>query len=168
MAANRWKVITLSVGGAVLLLMLLTASFTLGVYVGEHGWTREGLSYSGPVGNNRPAQGGPAQGGPAQGGALPAPTRQFPLAPAGLPQGKPNLTGRILRIHPQSIELASPDGPRVVLLSAQTRFLEQDGRAITLKDLVVGDLVAVYGLTAGDGGTLQAEFIVRLPEKQQP
>jgi hypothetical protein len=171
MAANRWKVITLSAGGAVLLLMLLASSFALGVYVGEHGWTREGLSYSGPGANNRPAQGapaqaGPAQGGPAQGGAAPAATQQIPLAPAGLPQGKPNLTGRILRIHPQSIEVASPDGPRVVLLSPQTRFLEQDGRTITLRDLANGDLIAVYGLTTGDGGALQAEFIVRLPAKQ--
>ncbi len=162
MAANRWKIISVSVGGAVLLLMLLTSSFALGVYVGEHGWTRDGLSYSGPnmgnpVGpNNRPAQGGPA----------PAITQQAPLVPGGLPSGRPNLTGRILRIHPQSIEVTSASGPRVILVTAQTRFLEQDGRTITLKDLLKGDLIAVYGLTTGDGGELQAEFIVRLPAKQ--
>ncbi|MBN1439841.1 MAG: hypothetical protein JW929_10565, partial [Anaerolineales bacterium] len=76
------------------------------------------------------------------------------------------LTGRILRIHPQSIEVASQGGPRVVLVSPQTRFLEQDGREIAIRDLAAGDLVAVYGLTAGDGGALQAEVIVRLPPKE--
>ncbi|MBN1438641.1 MAG: hypothetical protein JW929_04450, partial [Anaerolineales bacterium] len=113
MAANRWNIITLIVGGAVLLLTLLAASFSLGVYVGEHGWTREGLNYSGPVGAN-PAVPGKA---PAGGGAAPGGMQPTPFAPGGLPSGRPNLTGRILRIHPQSIEVASQGGPRVVLVS---------------------------------------------------
>jgi len=165
MAANRWKIISISVGGAILLLMLLASSFSLGVYVGEHGWTRDGLSYSRPGGkagaNDRPVQGGPAPGGPAQAG-----TKQQPFAPAGLPSGRPNLTGRIVRIYPQRIEVAAANGVRIVILSAETRFLEQDGRTIALKDLQKRDLVAVYGLlTAGDGGELRAEFVVRLPAK---
>jgi hypothetical protein len=171
MAANRWKVITVSVGGAVLLLMLLAASFSLGVYVGEHGWTRDGLSYSVPGGkagpNNPPAQGGPLPGGALPGGPAQAQTPQQPLAPAGLPPGRPNLTGRIIRISPQKIEVAAPDGMRVVILTDQTRFLDQDGASIALKDLQKGDVIAVYGLpAAGDGGGLRAEFIVRLPPKQ--
>jgi len=161
MAANRWKIITLSVGGALLLLMLLASSFSLGVYVGEHGWTREGLSYSGPGGGNQAG----ANNRPAPGGPIPAVTQPAPMAPGGLPSGRPNLTGRILRIHPQSIEVTSASGPRVVLITAQTRILEQDGRTIALKDLQKGDVIAVYGLTTGDGGELQAEFIVRLPPK---
>ncbi len=166
MAANRWKIITLSVGGAVLLLMLLAGSFSLGVYVGEHGWTRDGLSYTGPGGrigaNDRPNAGGPAPGGPAV-----AVTLQPPAAPAGLPSGRPNLTGRIVRISPQRIEVATANGVRIVILTAETRFLEQDGREIALKDLKKGDLIAVFGLlTEGDGGELRAEFIVRLPAKQ--
>lgn len=166
MAANRWKIITLSVGGAVLLLMLLAASFSLGEYVGEHGWTRDGLSYSGPGGragaNDRPNAGGPVPGGPAQG-----PTPQQPFAPAGLPSGRPNLTGRVVRIYPQRIEVAAANGVRSVILTAETRFFEQDGTTISLKDLKKGELIAVYGLLAdGDGGELRAEFIVRLPAKE--
>jgi len=166
MAANRWKIISLSVGGALLLLMLLASTFSLGVYVGEHGWTRDGLSYSGPGGmgnaNNRPAQGGIPPGGPALPGA-----QQTPHPPASLPSGRPNLTGRILRIQPQSIQVTSSTGPRLIMLTADTRFLEQDGRAISLLDLQKGDVVAVYGLfTGGDGGELRADFIVRLPPKE--
>ena len=166
MAANRWKLITLSTGGLVLLLMLLAAAFSLGVYVGEHGWTREGLSYSRP-GGQLPADARPAQNGPAPGGAAPAKTPQQPLAPAGLPPGRPNLTGRIVRISPQAIEIATPDGPRIVAIGEQTNFLEQDGTPICLQDLLKGDVIAVYGLpAAGDGAELRAEFIVRLPPKE--
>ncbi|MBN2084340.1 MAG: hypothetical protein JW748_03885 [Anaerolineales bacterium] len=166
MAANRWKIISLSVGGALLLLMLLASSFSLGVYVGEHGWTRDGLSYSGPVGkdnaNGRPAQGGDSPGGPVLPGA-----RQTPQPPVSLPPGRPNLTGRILHIQPQSLQVASSTGPHRIVLTPETRFLEQDGRAITLLDLQKGDVVAVYGLfTGGDGGELRADFIVRLPAKE--
>jgi hypothetical protein len=166
MAANRWKLISLSVGGALLLLMLLASSFSLGVYVGEHGWTRDGLSYSGPGGkadaNNRPPQGGNAPGGPV----LPG-TPQMPQPPIGLPPGRPNVTGRILGIQPQSIQVASSTGPRRIVFAAETRFLEQDGRAITLKDLQKGDVIAVYGVfIGGDGGELRADFIVRLPPKE--
>jgi hypothetical protein len=168
MAANRWNIITLSVGGAVLLLMLLASSFSLGVYVGEHGWTRDGLSYSNPGGANRGgAVNPPAQGGFPQGGPVPAGTQPAPQAPAGLPQGRPNLTGRVLRLQPQSIQIAAPDGPRIVLLTDETRILEQDGSAITLKDLQKGDVIAVYGMfTGGDGGELRADFIIRLPPKE--
>ncbi len=166
MAANRFKLISVSVGGAVLLLMLLASSFSLGVYVGEHGWTREGLSYSGPNAGKQPGVGNPQApaggfpNGPAQSGTQPAPF------PAGLPAGRPNLIGRILRIQPQSLQVASADGPRAVLLTAETRFLEQDGSDIGLKDLQKGDAVAVYGVFAGDGGELRADFVIRLPPKE--
>jgi hypothetical protein len=167
MAANRWKLITLTAGGLVAALMLLAAAFSLGVYVGEHGWTRDGLSYAGPGGNlpagNRPAQGGQAPDGPVP----PAPQQQQqPLAPAGLPPGRPNFNGRIIRISPQKIELAAPNGLRIVVIGDQTRFLDQDGTPIALRDLQPGDVIAVYGLPAGDGGELLAEFIVRLPPKE--
>ena len=166
MAANRWKLITLSAGGVILLLMLLAASFSLGMYVGEHGWTRDGLGYAGPGGRVGPA--GQPGAGPGPGGPAPAAgTPQQPFAPAGLPAGRPNLTGRVVRIYLQRIELAAADGVKTVVLTAGTRFLEQDGTVIALKDLKKGDVIAVYGVfAAGDGGELRAEFVVRLPAKQ--
>ena len=158
MAANRWKIISITAGSVILLLMLVASSFALGVYVGEHGWTREGLNYS----SGPPADGKLPQGGPVQ-----ATTVQPPLSPAGLPAGRPDLTGRILRIHPQSIEVATPNGPRIVILSAETRFLNENSQTIGLKDLQKGDVIAVFGrFTAGDGGELQAEIVIRLPAKQ--
>jgi hypothetical protein len=167
MAANRKKLIYLSSGGVVLALMLLAASFSLGVYVGEHGWTRDGLSFSGPGGragaDNRP----PPNGGLPNGPALQQGQPQAPQVPAGLPSGKPNLTGRILRILPQGIQVAAADGPRLVALTGETRFLEQSGAVIQLADLQIGDRVAVYGIPSADGAAeLRAEFVVRLPEKQ--
>jgi hypothetical protein len=43
MAANRWQI---GIGVVVLLLMLLVGAFSIGVYVGHHGWTEEGLTYA--------------------------------------------------------------------------------------------------------------------------
>jgi hypothetical protein len=159
MAANRWKIISTIAGGVILLLMLAASSFSLGVYVGEHGWTRDGLNYSaGPPAGKAPANDGLPQGGPVLAGTV-----RPPLSPAGLPAGRPDLTGRILRIRPQSIEVATPNGPRIVNLSPETRFLDEDGRTISLKDLKNGDTIAIFGrFTAGDGGELQADIVVRL------
>jgi hypothetical protein len=166
MAANRFKIISVSVGGTILLLMLLAASFSLGVYVGEHGWTREGLSYSGPNAGRQPgAANPPGPGVNVPDGPQPSVTQPLQL-PGGLPAGRPNLTGRILRIQPQSLQVASPSGPRTVRVTNETRILEQDGRAIAMQDLQKGDVVAIYGLAIGDGGELQADFIVRLPAKE--
>jgi hypothetical protein len=123
--------------------MLLAAAFSLGVYVGEHGWTREGLTYQ----PQQPA--GPLPGAGA------------PVGPGGEP---PVVTGRIRVISPQGLELATPDGPRFVQITAETRFEVPDGEDLGLQDLARGDVVAVFGeLMPGDGPRLQATRIVRLP-----
>src|SRR3972149_4648417 len=66
MAERRWLV---AAGAGILGLMLVAAAFSLGVYVGEHGWTRGGLTYQPQQpGGLLPDAGAP--GGP--GGAPPA------------------------------------------------------------------------------------------------
>jgi hypothetical protein len=123
--------------------MLVAAAFSLGVYVGEHGWTREGLTYQ----PQQPA--GPLPGAGA------------PTGPGGEP---PLVTGRIRVISPQGLELATPDGPRFVQITPETSLEGPDGQELTLRDLARGDVVAIFGeLMPGDGPRLLATRIVRLP-----
>ncbi|MEW6569283.1 MAG: hypothetical protein AB1449_14195 [Chloroflexota bacterium] len=145
MVGRRWLV---GAGAVVLALMLITASFSLGVYVGEHGWTRQGLQYS------------------------PAPAGPLPQANAGPGPGRqPALTGRIRLLTEDGLELATPNGPRQVDLNPQTTFEDETGAPLAPSDLRRGDIVAVFGrLTAGDGGRLLATRVVRLsaPPPAQP
>ena len=166
MVTNRSNWILIAAGGVVLVLMLVTAAFALGVYVGEHGWTRDGLQYAsgapiaGPGQQNRPATGNgipqndqSLQGGPGQ-------------APAGLPPGRPQVTGRVLTISTSQIELATPNGRRSVTLVQSTRIPDDKGPSLALNDLKSGDFLAVFGsLVQGDGGLLQADMLIRLPPK---
>jgi hypothetical protein len=136
MAANRWQI---GIGAVVLLLMLLVGAFSMGVYVGRHGWTDEGLTYA------------PVQGQGAQ-------------QPAG--RNPPDLTGRIRRIFPQRLDLATPDGPRQVELAQDVQILDQDGQPLGMPDLTIGAVVAIFGqFTPGDGGHLVANTIILLPEQ---
>ncbi len=154
MAANRWKVILLASGGVILLGMLLVASFSLGVYVGEHGWTREGLNYQ---------AGPPPSGRPPQGGGPPPPPGGSAGGPGGLPPGRPDVIGRIRQMSDTILELGTPEGPRTVLLTEGTRFVDEQRTPLQREDLHAGDVIAVFGrFVAGDGGELQAEVIVKL------
>jgi hypothetical protein len=166
MVTNRSNWILITAGGMVLVLMLVTAAFALGVYVGEHGWTRDGLQYAGgapaagPGQQNRPATGSgihqngqSLQGGPGQ-------------APAGLPPGRPQVSGRVLTISTSQVELATPDGRRSVTLVQGTRIQDEQGNTLAVNDLKSGDFLAVFGtLIQGDGGLLQADLLIRLPPR---
>ena len=154
MVESRWQIV---VGAVVLLLMLLVGAFSLGVYVGEHGWTRGGLSY-------QPDSGGVLPGAPGQvpgQGQIPGPG-QLP----GQGAETPALIGRILRISPEALELATQEGMRRVELHDGTVFREQDGLELSLTDLSQGDIVGIFGeMIAGDGGRLLAQVVLRLPPR---
>ena len=144
MAANRWQI---GLGALILALMLLTAAFSLGVYVGRHGLSREGLRLSGP------APGGPAPGRNDNG-----------LRPPGL-EAEPQVVGRVRAITPEGLELATRDGPRFVRLDESTQVREFDGAPASLTELRSGDMVAIFGeLSAVDRRQLVATRIVRLPQ----
>ncbi len=148
MAENRWQII---LGAVVLLVILLTGAFSLGIYVGRHGWGDEGLRYQ-PSG--------------AEGGLGVPPGGQQNLA-----VDRPNLVGRIRTLSKLGIQLATQDGPRIVEVSENTSVEEEGGAPITLTDLRLGDLIAVFGdFTPGNGQRLVASRIVRLAEQspQQP
>lgn len=162
----------IAAGLIVLILMLVSAAFALGVYVGEHGWTRAGLRYQPGAGqlpgpNPQPGFGGGpllGQGPPAApsgAGSLRPGTGDLP---AGLPPGRPQITGRILGLSPDTLNLATPDGPRLVNLVSETRYLDSSGEAISLQDFQRGDIVAVFGrLTQGGNRQFQANLVVKLP-----
>lgn len=150
MVENRWQIV---VGSVILLLMLLAGAFSLGVYVGEHGWTRRGLTY-------QPDPGIMPQGAPVQPQGQAPGQGQLP----GQDAGRPALIGRVLDVSNQALELATQDGRRRVELHDRTVFLELNGPTLQLTDLETWDIVAIYGeMVAGDGGRLLAQVVVRLP-----
>ncbi|HHH41202.1 MAG TPA: hypothetical protein ENK56_04275 [Chloroflexi bacterium] len=138
------------VGAGVIVLMLVTAAFALGVYVGEHGWTREGLTLGGPGEPDR-------QPGPPGGAGMP------PGQP--LPGGQPTLVGRIRLRLDEGLELATPQGPRPVSLTSTTRFEDAQGNPIEPDTLRRGDIVAIFGhFEEGGQRTLVADLVVRFPD----
>ena len=65
-------------------------------------------------------------------------------------------------------ELTTPDGPRSVLLSADTVFEDYEGNALNLSDLKEGQVIAVYGIFNGGGrGTMTAMRVIVLPPPSQ-
>ncbi len=146
MAKSRWLILP---GALIIAGVLCIGVFSLGVYVGRHGLSQEGLQYQAPRQNDAQPQ-----------GVAPAPGL------SGLPQRNPEAAGIIRRITRDQIDIGTRDGPRTILLSAQVEFRLEDGRLGTRNDLQVGDLVAVFGQwTTGAARELQAEVVIRLPKK---
>lgn len=153
--------VLIGVGAFILVGMIAVGSFCLGVYVGEHGWTRQGLTLAGP-GAPPPPQGRPQ-----------------------MPGGPPDLQGIIQGLAGGTITLRTPQGLRTVLvnddkrsrgselrpgqeigqrerLSEETRVMKGD-REAHLSDLRQGMGVAVFGDFRDGGRTLVARLIVILP-----
>lgn len=156
MKNNRWLII---IGLGIFIVICSIASFSIGVYVGEHGWTREGVEMSGPGAVNQPPIGQQVQQPAGQ-------TNNQPLRP-GLPPGRPQVLGRIQRISDDFIDLVTQEGFRQVTINETTRIETAEGDALEFCDLKKGMNVAVFGqFSGGDGKVLQAEVIVRLPENK--
>jgi hypothetical protein len=147
MAENRWQII---LGAGVLLFMLLAGTFSLGVYIGRHGLSRDGLHYQpSQVGNPQVLQ-------PAE-------------RPPGIPEGEPELIGRLRSASRQGIVLATQNGIRFVAIDQETKLLNERGEAIQRTDFQVGDILVIFGeFNINEGTQLLAEVIVRLPQQQQP
>jgi len=142
-------------GAAVIVVMLLIAAFSLGVYVGEHGFTRDGLTLrepdpGGPIHFPRTSPGAPVQQPPVNGNR------------------PPDVTGRIRQNLGGSLLLATPDGPRTVELNDQTQVRTREGEQRPLAALKPGQPVAIFGHRNGDGRVLVAELVILLPLAQQP
>ena len=150
---ERGRAWLLVAGAMTIVAMLLIAAFSLGVYVGEHGWTREGLTLQGPG----------AQPGPAR------PPQVRPHAPPALPGGgrPPDLVGAVRRLLQGRLSLATSDGPRTVVVDGNTEVEPPEGEPQSLDDLRPGQSVAVFGYRGGDGQALVAELIVLLPAPER-
>ena len=151
MAENRWQII---IGAAVLLLMLLAGTFSLGIYIGRHGLSREGLRYQ-----------------PASQANQQAPPQNLNPQdrPAGIPQGQPDLIGQLRRGSKDGIELATENGIRYVAIDGDTKLVDETGNSLQGTDLQVGDILAIFGeFSVNEGQQLLASVILRLPERSPP
>ena len=142
---NRWLII---VGMVVIVGMLVIAAFSVGVYVGEHGWTSGGLRYQ-PRGHSPPKGDSP----PARPGI------------PGLPPGPPQIIGRLQVKSSKTILLDTRNGPRHIALTPETRFMNSAGDDLNLEDLQIGDILGVFGRYDPAAGVFQAEIVLRLPPK---
>ena len=146
MAKSRWLILP---GAVVILGMLCIAVFSLGVYVGKHGLTQDGLQYQAPRTNGAQLPGDAPPGGLA-----------------GAPARTPAAAGLIRRITRTQVELATREGPRTILLSEAVEVRLEEGRIGSRSDLKLGDLIAVFGQwTEGAARELEAEVIIRLPKQ---
>lgn len=133
MAQRRWLT---AMGAVILVGMLLCGAFSLGVYYGKHGLS---------------------------GDTLPTAQDAGPLVRLRDAFGQPDLLGRVRRANPETLDLATAEGPRIVEVNAETQFLDERGATMNVTDFRSGDLVAVYGeLNTLAGRVFVARLVVRL------
>ena len=140
--------------GALIIMAVMTiGAFSMGIYVGEKGWSAKPPSITG-AGKAQPAQGQKVE-----------PNKQ-PVAPREpLPKGKPDLIGVVQSVERRTVTIRTGEGPRLVLISDETRVGWHDNREASLADLRRNMPVAVFGDFGDDGRTLTASVIVILPPK---
>ena len=175
----------LLIAGGVFTVVVIVAiaTFSLGVYVGEHGWTAGPPSIAGPGGPPQGPAGGPSPGQPGQppggGSGQPLPGSQ-PGQPSGggpgqpsfsppgdLPPGRPDVIGRVRSMTGDNITLNTPQGPRLVTVNDETEVKRAEGEEeVSLEDIEPGTPIAVFGQFNGGGKILVAQAIViLLPQK---
>lgn len=158
-----WNHKLLIVTGATLIaLFVAIAAFSLGVYVGVHGWTAGPPVVAGP---------GPAVPRPANQGALPQgqPTQPVPqneTSPPS-PNPRPQLVGRVQSINSEIITLDTLQGPRLFQIgqNAQVfRAMEGSQEPASPEEIRPGEHLAVFGHFEGNGHKqLIAMRLVLLP-----
>jgi hypothetical protein len=153
MYVNRWLII---LGMVIIIGMLVTGAFALGVYVGKHGWSQSGLEIQPPGNQPRPQ---PEGQNPTGGGV------KSPQNAPNLPPGPPQVVGKLREFNPERILLATPDGLREVLIEPDTRFIEHTGESLAFSELKRGDILGVFGrLIREDGAVFLADILIRLPQ----
>ena len=148
-------------GAFILVAIMVIGAFSLGVYVGERGWTAGAPSIADP------GKAQPPQGQRVEPDKQPvAPREPLPKdAVLSLPKEKPDLIGVVQSVARRSVTVRTPQGLRLVLVSGETRVKRADGQEASLADLRRNMPVAVFGQFSNDGRTLVASVIVILPPK---
>ena len=141
---SRSRSVMIGLGAVVIVGMLLVVAFSLGVYIGEHGWTWQGISLAGP-------------------GARPGPP------PGGGPPGmdRPDVLGMVRRIEGSVVSLATRDGPRSVEVTPSTEVRDAQGRPVEIEAVQPGTLVAVFGHPDPGRRRLIADVILILPSREE-
>jgi hypothetical protein len=150
---SKSQKLLISFGAFIIVAIMVIGAFSMGIYVGERGWTAGPPSIAG-VGKAQPPQ------GPKQ-----EPGKQPPAPREPLPKGKPDLIGLVQSVARRSVTIKTGEGPRLVLVNDETRVRWHDDREARLADLRRNMAVAVFGQFGDDGRTLVAELIVILPPK---
>jgi hypothetical protein len=138
---SRSQKLLIGGGAFIIVAVMVIGAFSLGIYVGERGWTA-GPPSIGSSGSHQPAA---------------------PQEP--LPRGKPDLSGAVQSVTKRSVTIRTSEGPRLVLVSDETRVERHDGKEAGLANLRRNIPVAVFGQFGDDGRTLVASVIVILPPK---
>ena len=166
---SKSQKLLISFGALIILAVMVIGAFSMGIYVGERGWTAGSPSIAGP------GKAQPPQGQKVEPGKQPVAPRE-PL-PKGtvlsgstelaevLPKGKPDLIGLVQSVARRSVTIKTGEGPRLVLVSDETRVRWHDDREAILANLRRNMPVAVFGQFGDDGRTLTASVIVILPPK---
>lgn len=160
---TRERQLLILTGAMLIALVIAIAAFSLGVYVGTHGWTAGPPSVAGP--------GPQAPAAPKQAAPPPAdPDPQMPAAPdPGQPALRPQLTGQVRSVSGDTLTLDTLQGPRLFQLGANVQvFRRSEGQPgeepASLDQVVVGAHLAVFGHFVGDGPRqLVADRLVLLP-----
>ena len=150
---SKSQKILISFGAFIIVAVMVIGAFSMGIYVGERGWTAAPPSIAG-AGKAQPPQGQRVE-----------PGKQPPAPAEPLPKGKPDLIGLVQSVARRSVTIRTGEGPRLVLVSDETRVRWHDDREATLADLRRNMPVAVFGQFGDDGRTLTANVIVILPPK---
>lgn len=140
-------------GAFIIVAVMTIGAFSMGMYVGERGWSAAPPSITG-AGKAQPPQGQRVE-----------PDKQPPAPVEPLPKGKPDLIGPVQSVERGSVTIRTGEGPRLVLVGDETRVRRHDNREASLADLRRNMGVAVFGDFGDDGRTLTASVIVILPPK---
>ena len=164
------KTIFIGLAAGVLVLVVAAASFAGGAYFGQNGYvadvqyqTSQREGQRGPQ-DGRPQFGGPQQGGPRGGqngsqAGQPAQGGFGAGGPPGAPSWPPDSIGHITAITDTQFTYQNRDGVVfTIAFDANTKFIDAEGVEITLADLNLGDVIAVYGADT-------ATTIMQMPPK---
>ena len=162
MVKNHWSIL---IGLIIISAMLVTAAFSLGLYIGKRGLIEEGIQQ----GINQPRQTAnnpqPAQNLPAQGTNNTSKT-PLPQAQAQALQEEPDLTGRFINLENNLLVLNTPNGMRQVAVSEDTLLISPGNGEISWQELSRGSVLAVFGTLNEDTRQLEAQCILLLPQDQ--
>ena len=150
---SKSQKLLISFGAFIIVAVMTIGAFSMGMYVGERGWSAEPSSITGA------GKAPPPQGQKVEPGKQPVTPRE-PLL-----KEKPDLIGVVQSVAGTSVTIKTGEGPRLALVNDETRVRWYDNKGASLDDLRRNMPIAVFGQLGDNGRTLVASMIVILPPK---